>query len=162
MIIRKESPGDEVAIRAVVQAAFKQDLEADLVDRLRADGDSEFSLIAIEQGEIVGHVLLSRMQAELRALALGPLAVAPAHQRRGIGSALVGEALEQAASGFWEIVFLLGNPKYYARFGFDPALAAGFASPYAGPHFMACALGKTLRLNSGDVEFPPAFAELDA
>ncbi len=162
MIIRKEHPGDEAAIRALVTAAFNRDLEAELVDRLRAAGDVEISLVAIERGEMAGHVLLSRAHAELRALALGPLAVAPAHQRRGIGSALVSEALEQAAGAFWEIVFLLGNPQYYARFGFDVALASGFASPYAGPHFMARALGKTLRLTTGKVEFPAAFADLGA
>lgn len=162
MIIRKEHPSDAAAIHALVAAAFKRDLEAALVDRLRKDGDVEISLVAIERGEIVGHVLLSRARAELRALALGPLAVHPTHQRRGIGSALVSEALQQAAAAFWEIVFLLGDPKFYERFGFDLALASGFSSPYAGAHFMACALSKTLRTRSGKVEFPPAFAKLGA
>ena len=162
MIIRKERPGDEAAIRSLVGAAFSQENIAELVDRLRANGDAEISLVAVEQGEIVGHVMLSRMRAELRALGLGPLAVNLTHRRRGIGSLLVSTALEQAAAAFWEIVFVLGDPGYYTRFGFDLALACGFSSPYAGEHFMACALGKTLRLTSGKVDYPPAFAELGA
>ena len=162
MMIRKERVGDEPAIRSIVAAAFREEKIGELVDRLRARGDTEISLVAVEQGEIVGHVVLSRLRAELRALGLGPLAVAPAHERRGIGSLLVSEALEQAAAAFWEIVFVLGDPAYYTRFGFDVALARGFTSPYAGEHFMARALGKTLRLTSGRVDYPPAFAELGA
>src|SRR5690242_17892819 len=98
MMIRKERPGDEAAIRSIVGAAFPQENIAELVDRLRANGDAEISLVAVEQGNIVGHVMLSRMRADLRALGLGPLAVSPAQQRRGIGGLLVSEALEQAAA----------------------------------------------------------------
>lgn len=162
MMIRKERRGDEAAIRSVVGAAFPHENIAELVDRLRANGDAEISLVAVERGEIVGHVMLSRLRAELHALGLGPLAVAPTHQRRGIGGLLVSKALEQAAGAFWEIVFVLGDPNYYARFGFDLTLARGFTSPYAGEHFMARGLGKTLRLTSGKVDYPPAFAELGA
>ena len=162
MIIRKEHSDDQAPIYALVRAAFGRELEARLVELLRSSGDSVISLVAIENGEIVGHVMLSRAQAELRALALGPLAVHPACQRRGIGSALVCEALEEASRGFWEIVFLLGNPNYYRRFGFDAALASGFNSAYAGPHFMAYAIDKKLRITQGAVAFPRAFAELGA
>ena len=162
MIIRKERPGDQAVIHELVAAAFGRELEAELVDRLREERDLELSLVALERGEIAGHILLSRARSELRALALGPLAVHPACQRRGIGGALVSEALDQAARAFWEIVFLLGDPRYYQRFGFDLSLARNFDSPYAGPHFMAHALGKTLRIGRGKVDFPRAFAELGA
>jgi putative acetyltransferase len=163
MIIRKERPGDKPAIRAVVSAAFSTEPNvAELVDLLRTRGDAEISLVAVQGGDLIGHVMLSRMRADLRALGLAPLAVHPAHQRRGIGSVLVSKALEHAANAFWEIVFVLGDPAFYGRFGFDLALARGFISPYAGPHFMACTLGKTLRVNGGAVDYPSAFAELGA
>ena len=160
MIIRKERPGDEAAIRLLVRAAFAEENIAPLVDRLRVDGDAEVSLVAVDQDEIVGHIMLSRMCAEIRALGLAPLSVDPKHRRRGIGGLLVSEALEHAASSFWEIVFVLGDPAYYMRFGFDPALASNFTSAYAGPAFMARPLGKTLRITSGTVDYPPAFAAL--
>ena len=160
MIIRKETSGDAAAIKSLVADAFDDENPSALIDRLRSSGDAEFSLIAIEHGEIRGYVMLSRLRADLRALGLGPLAVAPAHQRRGIGSVLVSEALEHAAAAFWEIVFVLGDPLYYARFGFDSALARGFASPYAGPGFMARSLNKSLRITAGKVHYPPAFSEL--
>ena len=87
----------------------------------------------------VGHVLLSRMTAPVRALALAPLAVATDWQRRGIGTALVEAALERARAAGSQAVFVLGDPAYYRRFGFRADLAAGFASPYAGPHLMVVA-----------------------
>ena len=60
MIVRDEQPADRAVIREVVQAAFGQAAEADLVDRLREDGDAVISLVAVEDGAIFGHVLLSR------------------------------------------------------------------------------------------------------
>ena len=70
LTIRLEAPGDYSAIRDVVTAAFGRAVEADLVDRLRAEGDSVISLVAVESGRIVGHVLFSRMIAPFRALGL--------------------------------------------------------------------------------------------
>jgi len=84
MLIRDEEPGDLPAIRAVVEAAFGQRQEADLVDRLRADGDGVLSLVAVDGGKVVGHVLFSEMTAPFRALALAPVSVVPERQRSGI------------------------------------------------------------------------------
>ena len=72
MIIRDEKPIDGVAIRKLVEAAFGQKLEADLVDGLRSEGDICVSLVAEEQECIVGHVVLSKMSASFRALGLAP------------------------------------------------------------------------------------------
>jgi putative acetyltransferase len=160
MLIRDEGPADAPAIRAVVEAAFGQSLEADLIDRLRADGDAAVSLVAIDGGAVVGHVLLSRMAAPFRALGLAPVAVAPNRQRSGIGSRLVRAGLDRARDGEWQGVFVLGDPAYYRRFGFDPARAKGFASPYAGPHLMALALDGDLPATEGRIDYAPAFGAL--
>ena len=145
----------------VVEAAFPTPAEAELIERLRAGGDAEISLVGVEGDAICGHVMFSRMTAGLRALGLGPVAVLPARQRSGVGSLLIRRGVATARAGGWEIVFVLGNPDYYRRFGFDPALASGFTSPYAGPHFMALALTEPGPCLSGTVDYAPAFAALE-
>jgi putative acetyltransferase len=160
MLIRDEEPADAAAIRALVAAAFGREAEAGLVDRLRRDGDGVISLVAVADGAVAGHVLLSRMSAPFRALGLAPVSVAPDRRRAGIGSGLIRAALDRARAGGWEGVFVLGEPDYYRRFGFDPALAGGFASPYAGPFLMAAALRGELPARSGRIDYAPAFAAL--
>lgn len=158
MLVREEIPADHDAARRVVTAAFGQPDEARLVDRLRADGDVVISLVAEEAGEgVVGHVLLSVMDAPFRALALAPVAVAPQRQGQGVGSALVREALSRAAAQGWFAVFVLGDPPYYQRFGFRAELAAGFESPYAGRHFMGLALAGELPRTTGRLRHAAAF-----
>ena len=158
-LIRPERPGDEDGIRNVLADAFGRPGEAELVDRLRAEGDAAISLVAEEEGEVVGHILFSPVAAPFRALGLGPLAVAPARQQSGIGAALVRAGLERVRAGGWEAVFVLGDPAYYGRFGFSASAAAGFDCVHAGPHLMALALDGELPA-SGAVAYAPAFAAL--
>lgn len=87
--IRDEGPADRRAVYQVVSSAFGQSAEADLVAALQQAGDSIISLVAEEEGRIVGHVVLSRMEAPFPALALAPVSVVPTRQRSGIGSALI-------------------------------------------------------------------------
>jgi putative acetyltransferase len=161
VIIREEAPADIAGIRAVVEAAFSRPDEADLVARLRAEGGSITSLVAADEDSIVGHVMLSKMAAPFRALGLAPVSVAPHRQRTGIGSALIRSGLEKAAAGGWESVFVLGEPAYYARFGFSAALASGFASPYVGPYLVALALNGPLPAIAGKIEYAAAFRDVD-
>ncbi len=162
MMIRDETPADVDAIRIVVAAAFPGPEEASLVDQLRADGDVVCSLAAVEDDRVVGHILFSPMKAPFRALALGPIAVMPDRQRRGIGGRLIEAGLARADAGGWDAVFVLGDPTFYGRFGFSVALAAGFSSPYAGPHLMALPLGgNPLPARSGSIEYAPAFGMFD-
>jgi putative acetyltransferase len=158
VVIRNEGPMDRAGVRAIIEAVFARRDEADLVDRLREDGDCAISLVAVEGGEIVGHVLFSPMSAPFRALGLAPVAVAPHRQRSGIGGRLIRTGLEHARAAGWQGVFVRGDPDYYRRFGFDPALASGFACPYAGPHLMALALGPALPVSSGEIGYAPAFS----
>ncbi len=161
MHIAREAREHEDAIRALLVEAFPTSLEADLVDRLRADGDIAAAHVAREAGEVVGYVALSPLAAPMRALGLGPLAVAPRLRRHGIGKSLVTEALEQATNDAWEAVFVLGDPAYYGRFGFSAADASRFETPYAGPYFMALALNASgLRVRTGHIGYAPAFRDL--
>lgn len=160
MLIRSERPEDMAAIRGVLEAAFPGPEEARLVEELRADGDAAIALVAEAAGVVVGHVMFSPVAGPFRALGLGPVAVAPAHQRSGIGDKLIRQGLAEAAAAGWQGVVVLGEPAYYRRFGFDPALAEGFISPYAGPYLMVLALGGPLPATSGRIDYAPAFGRL--
>lgn len=144
MRIRPETESDQAAIRAVITQAFKRPEEADLVDALRTAGDLAVSLVAAEAGEICGHVALSRLKSPERALALAPVAVATAAQGYGTGTALVREAIGHARKQGHGIVFVVGEPRFYGRFGFSPDIAANFQSRFAGPHFLALNLSEQL------------------
>jgi putative acetyltransferase len=78
-----------------------------------------------------------------------------------VGSSLVREAIRRAREEGWSAIFVLGNPDYYRRFGFEVDAAAGFSSPYAGPHFMMLSLSPRVCPTAGDLKYPPAFAALD-
>lgn len=160
MIVRAEEPTDIAGIRNVVEEAFPKPLEARLVDQLRADGNSVISLVAVDDGKIVGHVQFSNMIAPFRALGLGPVSVVPYRQRSGIGTQMIRAGLKYAADAGWEGVFVLGNPEYYRGFGFSPERARGFESPYSGAHFMLLTLNSNRALTMGKVGYAPAFAAL--
>lgn len=159
MTFRAEQAGDADGVRAVELAAFPTAAEADLVRRLHADGDVVFSLVAVDEDQIVGHAMFSRMRTPPRALGLAPVAVLAAYRKRGIAEALIREGLRQAQAQDWQAVFVLGG-EYYRRFGFDPALAAGFTSAYSGPHLMALVLRGGMPRN-GSLEYAAAFAALE-
>ena len=151
MLIRRESTRDTGVIHAITAAAFARPgqppgqtpLEARLVDELRADPAwlPHLSLVAATPaGEVVGHVLCTRGHVgQAPVLALGPLAVRPDSQRRGVGSALMHAVLGAADALDEPLVALLGSPAYYSRFGFrsrrripDRATQAGMAAAFPG------------------------------
>lgn len=166
LIIRPETPSDMDAIGEVNRAAFGQEAEARLVDRLRYEGHVALSLVAMDDdANIVGHILFSRLpivgeETTTIALALAPMAVAPSLQRRGVGSALVDEGLRRCAELGHRIVIVLGHPEYYPRFGFRAALAEPLDAPFSGEAFMALELTPgALAGVQGRVEYPPPFFE---
>jgi putative acetyltransferase len=161
MMIRDEGLPDWKTVYQVVSSAFGRSAEAELVEQLRIASDTVISLVADEGGQIVGHILLSRMETPFPALALAPVSVIPARQRSGIGSALISNAVNRARGEGWAAIFVLGDPNYYERFGFDSKAAAGFTSPYAGRCFMMLKLSPSLMMTSGELLHAPAFAALD-
>ena len=161
MIVRDAQPEDFEAIRSLLIAAFDGDVEAKLVEHLRSDGDAEIELVAAEEERIVGHILFSPMVRPERTLALGPVAVLPERQATGIGSRLIRAGHDLARSRGWTASFVLGEPGYYCRSGYDPALAEPFDSPYAGPYFMALRLDDGVPLSGGPAQHAPAFQALE-
>lgn len=160
MEIREPREGEAPAIRAVVEAAFGQPDEADLIEALRADPAAPvaFELIALEPGgRIRGHILLSWLAVDEReraALSLAPLSVAPARQRRGVGSALTRAVLARADVP----VTVLGHPGYYPRFGFTPARALGLVPPQPWPDDAWLAVVPDgVALHGGRARFPAPF-----
>ena len=146
VLVRRETPADVTAVRAVVAAAFLEEpgvepVEVRLLDRLRecADWLPPLSLVAVTaEGEIAGHVVCTRgWIGDAEVVGLGPLAVRPDLQRRGVGSALVHAVLAAAEALDVPAVALLGSTVYYARFGFVPGSAVGVESPEPawGDHF---------------------------
>ena len=161
--------GHEAEIAEVVRAAFAQrygsgDGEVSLIAALRADGDVIVELAARDEGEIIGHVLFSRMTADpqaCRIAALAPVAVRTDRQSQGIGDALIRAGLAACREGGIDAVIVLGDPPYYQRFGFDAGLAAHLASPYAGPHLQALEFRAGALQGVRSVAHAPAFARMD-
>jgi putative acetyltransferase len=167
--IRPERAGDAEAVRRVLLAAFETAAEADLVERLRSGTDEYLAWVAVDGAAVVGHVAFTPLTldgAPCDGMGLAPLAVAPTHQRRGIGGALVRAglaALRERGCGF---VALLGHPDYYPRFGFEPASRYGLRSaqwPDAPDDVvMALPLDPTrLPAGGGALRYATAFDALD-
>ena len=159
--IRDERAGDEAAIRRVTALAFagaphSDGTEAEIVERLREGHALAVSLVADDEGAIVGHVAFSPVTIEESGgwFGLGPVAVAPVRQHHGIGHALITEGLARLRAQGAKGCVVLGDPAYYARFGFapDPALT------YPGPppqYFQALRFDATPA--TGIVRYHPAF-----
>ncbi|PYI54633.1 GNAT family N-acetyltransferase [Paenibacillus flagellatus] len=133
MLIRTETANDHDAVFRLNREAFGgRETESRLVERIRGSAGfiPELSLVAVRNGRVVGHLLLSKAEivdGERRheAVVLAPIAVLPEEQRKGIGRALIGEGFERCVRLGFEVVCLIGHPDYYPRFGFRPAKEAG-------------------------------------
>ncbi len=163
LTIRPAVAADRAAIHALVEHAFGQSLEADLVDRLVTDGDAVLELVAERDGELLGHVLFSRLMVrrdvcDFAAVALAPLAVAPPAQRAGIGGALLRAAHERLAASGESLSVVLGDPAYYSRFGYQRRRAEGFDSDYQSEALQALAWGEAP--TSGRLVYAAAFSGL--
>lgn len=165
MSIRPATPRDRDAIRLVEQNAFGQQAEAGLVDALIAADDAIVELVAEEDGQIIGHILFSRLFVqeggrEFPAVALAPLAVDPSFHGTGIGGALIREGHIRLKAAGETLSIVLGDPAYYGRFGYAHARAAGFESVWQGDALQALAWGEAPK--TGRLAYATAFDALAA
>ena len=162
-IVRDEQPCDQQQVRDVNEAAFGRSDEAGLIDRLRAEQAVLLSLVAESEGQIIGHILFSRMTIEtaegpISAVSLAPMAVLPDHQGRQIGSELVRRGLARLRERGERIVIVLGHEHYYPRFGFSSEKSRRLSSPFPPEAFMALELSDNALLGvRGAVRYPSAF-----
>lgn len=166
--VRREAPGDEAAISALTTAAFhgaahSHGDEARIVERLRADGDLALSLVVKnDDWAIIGHVACSPVSisggAE-RWYGLGPVSVIPLRQRAGIGTALIGGVLQWLEDTGAAGCVVLGDPAYYARFGFHPD--PGLTLPGVPPEYFQ---RRVIRgpAAAGVVRYAPAFGAVSS
>lgn len=180
LTVREETPGDAAAVEQVVQAAFGQRDEAEIVARLRSRNELTLSLVAevtaagqqnsLEQHSlIVGHIAFSPVTIAgqsrgQRWLGLAPVSVAPEFQRQGIGSRLIEAGLERCRGLGAELVVVLGEPGYYSRFGFEPASRFGLQNCFSvdEPFRVLVLNGSPEDVPVGMVTYSPAVMGTDA
>ncbi|HEU4888513.1 MAG TPA: N-acetyltransferase [Thermoanaerobaculia bacterium] len=168
MNIRPERSEDIASIHEVNEQAFGRAGEADLVDALRKQATPFLSIVAEEDGKVVGHICFSPVTIEhsdgstVKIIGLAPMAVAPGRQNQGIGSQLVRSGLEECRRAGFSAVVVLGHSEYYPRFGFRPASTAGLRSEYdvPDPVFMLLEFSSGNDL-SGVARYHPAFAAVE-
>ena len=138
--IREERPVDIENVRKLNEKAFTQAFgqapEADLVDRLRENCANILSLVAVQNDQVIGHIYFSPVNISgdkiIEGIGLGPMAVLPEFQRRGIGSQLVQAGIEILKRRGYTFIIVLGHPEYYPRFGFKRASHSGIRSQWEG------------------------------
>jgi putative acetyltransferase len=140
MIFREEKPEDVAQIRKLNDLAFGETGEGQLVDTLRQREAIVLSMVAEDQSKILGHILFTTVtirndedEEDFTALGIGPMAVLPDYQRKGIGSELMKAAIEKCRELDHEIVVVLGHPEFYPRFGFVTSAPLGIQWQYDAP-----------------------------
>ncbi len=157
--LREATGDDRAAIRDLTTRAFGREDEARIIDGLEAQGASYLQVVAELDGRIVGHVVFYNLGVfgKLGAIGLGPMSVDPWVQREGIGQTMARFGLAVCQKAGVPIVFVLGHPEYYPKFGFSTEAAREFESPWTGqPAFMALRM-KYGPPMSGKLVFPEAF-----
>lgn len=164
MLIRNEEEKDYPAVYALNASAFESPAEANLVDTLRKQVRPVVSLVAEDNKEVVGHVMFSPVSlsghSSLKIMGLAPMAVAPAHRNKGVGSALVRAGFERCKELGVGAVVVLGHPGYYVRFGFSPSAHFGIDCEFEAPEeaVMVVELQPDyLHTKSGTIKYHAAF-----
>ncbi len=167
MLIRTEQAGDFSAVYDINAAAFSSTAEAELVEELRGKVSPYISLVAEEEGQISGHIMFAPVHLSghesLKIMSLGPVAVLPDRQGKGVGSALIRAGLRSCVELGYGACVVLGHSTYYPRFGFIPSVKFGIGSEYDVPPeaFMVMELiPGYLQGATGTIRYHPAFKDV--
>lgn len=166
--VRHETSEDYKAVRQINELVFEQPGESRLVEGLRNQDIETISLVATIDNQIIGHIFFSPVTIEdskddFKAMGLAPMAVLPEFQKQGIGSKLVREGIQASKNARYQLIFVLGHPEYYPRFGFSEAMPLGFQCEYEAPSkaWMVLELEKdALSSNGGLVRFNSEFKKI--
>ena len=162
-IIRPELPSDIPAINHVLASAFPTQEEQELVKTLRKNGNLKISLVAEEEGKVVGYIAFSPVTTNGKpgGLGLAPVAVVPELQSMGIGAKLVKEGLAAAKEKGANYAVVLGHSHYYPQFGFKTAKPLGFENEFnAEESFMVIELKPGKLPSGGVVKYGSEFSAL--
>jgi putative acetyltransferase len=165
MDVRSERLDDIERVREINLEAFETETEANLVNALRNSGIHYISLVFVKNNEVMGHIFFSPVElagdtSGLRIMGLGPMAVHPKFQNKGIGSSLIKAGIERCKSEGVDIIVVLGHPNYYPRFGFEPSIKYGIKSEYEVPDDVFMVLGLNnyaLKNKQGTIKYNKAF-----
>jgi putative acetyltransferase len=160
--IRNEEAKDIEAVREILRRAFPTEAESRLVDALRINGKAVVSLVAVQDGQVLGHILFSPVTttppSEAKGVGLAPVAVHPEVQSQGIGSRLIREGLHRCAELGYDYGVVLGDPNYYQRFGFERASQSGMQNEYGVDHEFMLIRFTDQGPAQGLVKYAPEFA----
>ncbi len=167
MLIRTEAPADILVIDRLLKQTFETEAEANLVMALRENGKLTLSLVACnDDGEVVGHAMFSPVTLEgedLNWQGLAPVAVRQDVRNQGIAERMIREGLESLRDFGYPACVVLGDPAYYARFGFAAAEQHHFRCQWEVPTgaFQVLAIAENeFAERSGLIEYSPEFSAL--
>jgi putative acetyltransferase len=161
MIFREEKNSDIPEISNLLRQAFKGSDESLIVENLRKNKNLTLSLVCEIEGKLVGHIAYSAVSCKREAVGvgLGPVAVLPSFQRQGIGLKLIETGNQTVFSKGFHKIFVLGNPAYYSRFGFEKAKEQNYFSRFdpEGNHFLVLGNRLTATQQKVDVAYCKEF-----
>lgn len=130
MLFREIDKGDHLFVSILLQTAYERPEEARLVEELRASGEMALELVAEDRGQVMGHIAFVSLVEPARWWALAPVTVVSEHRNKGIGGELIRQGLDHARRGKTEAVVVVGDPRYYRRFGFSTKAAEQLNTVY--------------------------------
>lgn len=157
MNLRPVQSEDTLSVSVLLSTAFDSPYESQLVARLRDDGDMALELVHSEDGEVLGYIAFARLKSPQDWWSLSPVAVKQSRQGKGIGGELIRYGLDHARQSGAKAVTVLGDPRYYTRFGFTRKAAENLKSGFAGPNFMLYPIAPRTAGAEARIIYPKAF-----